>query len=76
MRAVRSSYPGRLQEDAAAEADFPESARSVVFISSSYAVIAAPERGGVCDFQSDGRQTAKLFGIRLAPNGIAVFTRR
>jgi NAD(P)-dependent dehydrogenase (short-subunit alcohol dehydrogenase family) len=57
----------------AAEADFPESARSVVFISSSYAVIAAPERGGVCDVQSDGRQTAKLFGIRLAPNGIAVY---
>jgi NAD(P)-dependent dehydrogenase (short-subunit alcohol dehydrogenase family) len=57
----------------AAEADFPESARSVVFISSSYAVIAAPERGGVCDVQSDGRPTAKLFGIRLAPNGIAVY---
>ena len=30
----------------AAEADFPESARSVVLISSSNAVIAAPERGG------------------------------
>ena len=30
-------------------------------------------RGGVCDVQSDGRQTAKLFGIRLAPNGIAVY---
>ena len=57
----------------AAEADFPESARSVVFISSSNAVIAAPERGGVCDVQSDGRQTAKLFAIRLAPNGIAVY---
>jgi 3-oxoacyl-[acyl-carrier protein] reductase len=57
----------------AAEADFPESARSVVFISSSNAVIAAPDRGGVCDVQSDGRQTAKLFAIRLAPNGIAVY---
>src|SRR6267142_5017624 len=29
--------------------------------------------GGVCDVQSDGRQTAQLFGIRLAPNGIAVY---
>jgi NAD(P)-dependent dehydrogenase (short-subunit alcohol dehydrogenase family) len=57
----------------AAEADFPESARSVVFISSSNAVIAAPERGGACDVQSDGRQTARLFAIRLAPNGIAVY---
>ncbi len=38
----------------AAEADFPESARSVVFISYSNAVIAAPERGGVCEVQSDG----------------------
>jgi len=57
----------------AAEADFPESARSIVFISSSNAVIAAPERGGVCDVRGDGRQTAKLFAIRLAPNGIAVY---
>jgi len=57
----------------AAEADFPESARSVVFISYSNAVIAAPERGGVCEVQSDGRQTAKLFAIRLTPNGIAVY---
>jgi 3-oxoacyl-[acyl-carrier protein] reductase len=55
----------------AAEGDFPESARSVVFTSSSNAVIAAPERGGLCDVQSDSRQTAKLFAIRLAPNGIA-----
>ena len=57
----------------AAEGYFPESARSVVFISSSNAVIAAPERGGVCDVQSDGRQAAKLFAIRLAPNGIAAY---
>ena len=57
----------------AAEADFPESARSIVFISSSNAVIAAPERGGVCDVRGDGRQTAKLFAIRLAPNGIAAY---
>jgi len=54
-----------------AEATFPK-ARSVVLISSSNAVIAAPERGEVCDVQSDGRQTAKVFAIRLAPNGIAV----
>ena len=57
----------------AAEGDFPESARSFVFISSSNAVIAAPARGGVCDFQSDGRRAAKLFAVRLAPNGIAVY---
>ncbi len=56
----------------AAEATFPK-ARSVVLISSSNAVIAAPERGGVCDVQSDGRQTAKLFAIRLAPNGMAIY---
>jgi 3-oxoacyl-[acyl-carrier protein] reductase len=60
------------KEMLAAEATFPK-ARSVVLISSSNAVIAAPERGGVCDVQSDGRQTAKLFAIRLAPNGIAVY---
>jgi 3-oxoacyl-[acyl-carrier protein] reductase len=57
----------------AAEGDFPESTRSVVFISSSNALVAAPERGGLCDVQSDGRQMAKLFVIRLAPNGIAVY---
>ena len=73
MRAVRSPYPAVCKKMLAAEGAFPESARSVVFISSSNAVIAAPERGGVCDVQSDGRQTAKLFGIRLAPNGIAVY---
>jgi len=56
----------------AAEADFPESACSVVFISSSNAVIAA-RSARVCDVQCDDRQTAKLFAIRLAPNGIAIY---
>ena len=58
----------------AAEGDFPESARSVVFISSSNAVIAAPERRGSMRFpKATVAPPANLFGIRLAPNGIAVY---
>jgi 3-oxoacyl-[acyl-carrier protein] reductase len=57
----------------AADGDFPESARSVVFISSSNAVIAAPERGEYAMSKAAVAMMAKLFAIRLAPNGIAVY---
>jgi 3-oxoacyl-[acyl-carrier protein] reductase len=57
----------------AAEGDFPESARSVVFISSSNAVIAAPERGEYAMSKAAVAMMAKLFAIRLAPSGIAVY---
>jgi 3-oxoacyl-[acyl-carrier protein] reductase len=54
----------------AAKGDFPESARSVVFISSSNAVIAAPERGQYAMSKAAVAMMTKLFAIRLAPNGI------
>jgi NAD(P)-dependent dehydrogenase (short-subunit alcohol dehydrogenase family) len=57
----------------AADGDFPESARSVVFISTSNAVIAAPERGEYAMSKAAVAMMAKLFAIRLAPNGIAVY---
>ena len=58
----------------AAEADFPESARSVVFIFSSNAVIAAPGAPGEYAIsKATVAPPANLFGIRLAPNGIAVY---
>ena len=57
----------------AAEGDFPENARSVVFISSSNAVIAAPERGEYAMSKAAVAMMAKLFAIRLAPNGITVY---
>jgi NAD(P)-dependent dehydrogenase (short-subunit alcohol dehydrogenase family) len=53
--------------------DFPESARSVVVISSSNAVIAAPERGEYVMSKAAVAMMAELFAIRLAPNGIAVY---
>jgi NAD(P)-dependent dehydrogenase (short-subunit alcohol dehydrogenase family) len=54
----------------AAEGDFPEGARSVVFISSSNAVIAGPERGQYAMSKVAVAMMTKLFAIRLAPNGI------
>jgi 3-oxoacyl-[acyl-carrier protein] reductase len=57
----------------AAEGDFPESPRSVVFISSSNAFIAAPERGKYAMSKAAVAMMTKLFAIRLAPNGIAVY---
>jgi len=57
----------------AADGDFPESARSVVFISSSNAVIAAPERGEYAMSKAAVAMMAKLFAIRLAADGIAVY---
>lgn len=65
IRAVCKKMP-------AADGDFPESARSVVFISSSDAVIAAPVRGKYAMSKAAVAMMAKLFAIRLAANGIAV----
>jgi 3-oxoacyl-[acyl-carrier protein] reductase len=56
----------------AAEGDFPESAIGRVHILLE-CCHRSPGARGVCDVQSDGRQTAKLFAIRLAPNGIAAY---
>jgi NAD(P)-dependent dehydrogenase (short-subunit alcohol dehydrogenase family) len=57
----------------AAAGDFAESARSVVFISSSNAAIAAPERGEYAMSKAAVAMMAKLYAIRLAPHGIAVY---
>lgn len=57
----------------AAEGTFAESARSVVFISSSNAAIAAPERGEYAMSKAAVAMMAKLYAIRLAPRGIAVY---
>jgi 3-oxoacyl-[acyl-carrier protein] reductase len=56
-----------------AKGDFPESARSVLFISSSNAAIAAPERGEYAMSKAAVAMMAKLFAVRLAPHGIAVY---
>ncbi|MET3493423.1 3-ketoacyl-ACP reductase [Variovorax boronicumulans] len=50
-----------------------ESERSIVFISSSNAAIAAPERGEYAMSKAAVAMMAKLFSIRLAPHGIAVY---
>ena len=57
----------------ATEGEFPESARSVIFISCSNAVIAAPERGEYAMSKAAVAMMAKLFAIRLAADGIAVY---
>ena len=53
--------------------DSAESARSVVFISSSNAAIAAPERGEYAMSKAAAAMMAKLYAVRLAPHGIAVY---
>jgi NAD(P)-dependent dehydrogenase (short-subunit alcohol dehydrogenase family) len=53
--------------------EFPESARSVVFISSSNVAIAAPERGEYAMSKAAVAMLAKLYAVRLAPHGIAVY---
>jgi 3-oxoacyl-[acyl-carrier protein] reductase len=53
--------------------EFPESARSVVFTSSSNAAIAAPERGEYAMSKAAVAMMAKLYAVRLAPHGIAVY---
>jgi 3-oxoacyl-[acyl-carrier protein] reductase len=57
----------------AAAGEFPESARSVVFISSSNSAIAAPERGEYAMSKAAVAMMAKLFAVRLARHGIAVY---
>jgi 3-oxoacyl-[acyl-carrier protein] reductase len=57
----------------AAPGDFAESSRSVVFISSSNAAIATPERGEYAMSKAAIAMMAKLFAVRLAPHGIAVY---
>jgi 3-oxoacyl-[acyl-carrier protein] reductase len=56
-----------------AEGDFPESERSVIFISSSNAAIAAPERGEYAMSKAAVTMMAKLYAVRLAPHGIPVY---
>ena len=53
--------------------DGAESARSVVFISSSNAAIVAPERGEYAMSKAAAAMMAKLYAVRLAPYGIAVY---
>ena len=53
--------------------DFAESARSVVFISSSNAAIVAPERGEYTMSKAAVAMMARLYAVRLAPHGIAVY---
>jgi len=57
----------------AAEPVGKESARSIVFISSSNAAIAAPERGEYAMSKAAVAMMAKLFAVRLAPTGIVVY---
>lgn len=59
-----------------APGEFAESARSVVFISSSNAAIAAPERGEYAMSKAAVAMMAKLYAVRLAPHGIAVYEMR
>jgi NAD(P)-dependent dehydrogenase (short-subunit alcohol dehydrogenase family) len=53
--------------------DFPESSRSLIFISSSNAAIAAPERAEYAMSKAAVSMMAKLYAVRLAPHGIAVY---
>jgi 3-oxoacyl-[acyl-carrier protein] reductase len=55
------------------EASGQESARSIIFISSANAAIAAPERGEYAMSKAAVAMMAKLFAVRLAPSGIAVY---
>jgi NAD(P)-dependent dehydrogenase (short-subunit alcohol dehydrogenase family) len=47
--------------------------RSIVFITSSNAVAATPERGEYCMSKAALSMACKVFAIRLAKHGIAVF---
>jgi 3-oxoacyl-[acyl-carrier protein] reductase len=55
------------------EPDGWEGSRSVVFISSSNAAIAAPERGEYAMSKAAVAMMAKLFAIRLAAHGVCVY---
>jgi NAD(P)-dependent dehydrogenase (short-subunit alcohol dehydrogenase family) len=50
-----------------------EGARSIVFVTSSNAVVATIERGEYCMSKSALSMAARLFALRLAPHGIGVF---
>lgn len=50
-----------------------ESARSIIFVSSSNAAIAAPERGEYAMSKAAVAMTSKLYALRLAAHGIAVY---
>ena len=51
----------------------PKAFRSIIFITSSNAVAASIERGEYCMSKAALSMACKLFSIRLAPQGIAVF---
>ncbi|TDN63352.1 3-ketoacyl-ACP reductase [Paraburkholderia sp. BL10I2N1] len=55
------------------EPDGVESARSVIFVSSSNAAIAAPERGEYAMSKAAVAMMSKLYAVRLAAHGIAVY---
>ena len=57
----------------AAQAPAGEGARSIVFVTSSNAVVATIERGEYCMSKSALSMAARLFALRLAPHGIGVF---
>ncbi|MDE1180780.1 3-ketoacyl-ACP reductase [Paraburkholderia sp.] len=50
-----------------------ESARSIIFVSSSNAAIAAPERGEYAMSKAAVAMMSKLYAVRLASHGIAVY---
>jgi NAD(P)-dependent dehydrogenase (short-subunit alcohol dehydrogenase family) len=50
-----------------------EGARSIVFVTSSNAVVATVERGEYCVSKSALSMAARLFALRLASHGIGVF---
>lgn len=52
---------------------FGESRRAVIFISSSNAAIASPERGEYAMSKAAVSMMNQLFALRLAPHGIAVY---
>lgn len=57
----------------AAEPHGVESARSIIFVSSSNAAIAAPERGEYAMSKAAVSMMSKLYAVRLAQHGIAVY---
>lgn len=50
--------------------------RSITFVTSVSADLASPERGEYCVSKAGAAMAAKLFALRLAPNGIGVFDLR
>ncbi len=50
-----------------------ESSRSIIFVTSSNATIAAPERGEYAMSKAAATMMSKLYALRLAEHGIAVY---